>query len=50
MRVLRNTLKHCAFPISATLWKNQTAEGKAFYSVTFARTHKDKGGQSLALG
>ena len=32
-------------PISATIWKNQTAEGKAFFSVTFARTYKDKGGQ-----
>jgi len=31
-------------PVAAAIWKNQTAEGKAFYSVTFSRTYKDKAG------
>jgi len=31
-------------PLAAAIWKNQTAEGKAFYSVTFSRTYKGKAG------
>ena len=32
-------------PVAAAIWKNQTAEGKPFYSVTFSRTYKDKEGK-----
>jgi hypothetical protein len=33
------------YPITAAIWKNQTADGKGFFSVTFTRTYKDKEGK-----
>jgi hypothetical protein len=29
------------FPLSAAIWRNETKDGKAFYSVTFERSYKD---------
>ena len=28
------------YPITAAIWKNATAKGGAFYSVTFSRSYK----------
>ncbi|MBI3657339.1 MAG: hypothetical protein HY232_13050 [Acidobacteria bacterium] len=30
--------------LSAAIWKNQTAEGKPFYSVTFERSYRSEDG------
>ncbi len=32
------------FPLSAAIWRNETKDGKAFYSVTFERSYRDDGG------
>jgi hypothetical protein len=33
------------YPITAAIWKNATAKGGAFYSVTFSRSYKDAEGK-----
>jgi hypothetical protein len=33
------------YPITAAIWKNATAKGSAFYSVTFSRSYKDAEGK-----
>jgi hypothetical protein len=32
-------------PVSAAIWRNQNAEGTAFYSVTIQRSYKDAEGK-----
>ena len=33
------------YPISASIWKNQSSNGETFYSVTLQRTYKDDSGK-----
>ena len=33
------------YPVSAAIWRNETKDGKAFYSVTFERSYKDADGK-----
>jgi hypothetical protein len=33
------------WPLSAAIWRNQSGEGKVFYSVTFQRSYRDKDGK-----
>jgi hypothetical protein len=33
------------WPVSAAIWRNQMAEGKIFYSVTFQRSYRDRDGK-----
>jgi hypothetical protein len=30
------------YPLSAAVWRNETKDGKAFYSVTFERSYKGR--------
>ena len=32
------------YPVSAAIWRNTAEQGDAFYSVTFERSYRDKGG------
>ena len=32
------------YPLSAAIWRNETKDAKAFYSVTFERSYKDAEG------
>lgn len=38
------------FPIVAAIWRNETAEGKAWYSVNIERRYKDKDGAWQSTG
>lgn len=34
------------WPLTAAIWRNETAEGKAWYSTTFERSYRDKDGKT----
>jgi hypothetical protein len=38
------------YPIVAAIWRNENAEGEAFYSATFERKYKDKEGKHRSSG
>ncbi len=38
------------FPVVGAIWRNQTQEGKSYYSVTIERRYKDKDGNWQSTG